>query len=156
MTQSKETQQMEILDMEERKILVAYFSSTSENYSVGYIEKGNTHKVADIIAGQTGGDMFEIRTVTPYPDEYNECTEAAKQEQDENARPELAESVESYDVIFLGYPNMEQGFESVLYTWCLKIEDNKNCIHKKRENCVSCWNSCLAEVEFWAAFYVAL
>lgn len=109
MTRSKVTQQMEVPDMEERKILVAYFSRTSENYSVGYIEKGNTHRVADMLVGQTGGDMFEIRTVTPYPDKYNECTEVAKQEQDENARPELAESVEgmeNYDVIFLGYPKL--------------------------------------------------
>lgn len=120
MTQSKVTQQMEVPDMEERKILVAYFSRTGENYSVGYIEKGNTHMVADMIAGQTGGDMFEIRTVAPYPDEYDECTEVAKQEQDENARPELAESVEgmeNYNVIFLGYPNWWGDMPMPVYTF---------------------------------------
>lgn len=108
--QSNDTQQMEDFDMEDTKILVAYFSRTGENYSVGYIEKGNTHIVADMIAEQIDGDMFEIRTVTPYPDDYDECTEIAKQEQDKNTRPELAESVkgmENYDVIFLGYPKME-------------------------------------------------
>lgn len=76
--------------------------------------------VADMIAGQTGGDMFEIRTVTPYPDEYNECTEVAKQEQDEDARPELAESVEgmeNYDVIFLGYPNWWGDMPMAVYTF---------------------------------------
>lgn len=52
------------------RILVAYFSRTGENYSVGYIEKGNTHIIADMIAEQTGGDTFEISTVTPYPDDY--------------------------------------------------------------------------------------
>lgn len=73
-----------------------------------------------MIAGQTGGDMFEIRTVTPYPDEYNECTEVAKQEQDEDARPELAESVEgmeNYDVIFLGYPNWWGDMPMAVYTF---------------------------------------
>lgn len=29
------------------RILVAYFSRTGENYNVGYIEKGNTHIIAD-------------------------------------------------------------------------------------------------------------
>lgn len=60
------------------------------------------------------------RTVTPYPDEYDECTEVAKQEQDENARPELAESVESmedYDVIFLGYPNWWGDMPMAVYTF---------------------------------------
>lgn len=120
MIQSEETQEMEIPNMEERKILVAYFSRTGENYSVGYIEKGNTHMVADMIASQTSGDMFEIRTVTPYPNEYNECTEVAKQEQDENARPELAESVEgmeNYDVIFLGFPNWWGDMPMAVYTF---------------------------------------
>ena len=107
-TQSDSTGQAKNTDTNETKILVAYFSRTGENYGVGYIEKGNTHMIADMIAEQTVGDTFESRTVTPYPDEYDECMEVAKQEQDENARPELAESVEGmedYDVIFLGYPN---------------------------------------------------
>jgi len=35
------------------RILVTYFSRTGENYSVGYIEKGNTHIIADMIAKST-------------------------------------------------------------------------------------------------------
>ena len=31
------------------KILVAFFSRADENYAVGYIEKGNTHIVAEMI-----------------------------------------------------------------------------------------------------------
>lgn len=86
--------------------MVAYFSRTGENYSIGYIEKDNTHIIADMIAEQTGGDTFEIDTVTPYPDDYDEYTDIAKQEQNENARPELEESLDNlddYDVIFIGY-----------------------------------------------------
>ena len=56
-------------------VLIAYFSRTGENYGVGYIEKGNTSIVADIIAEQTGGDLFEIRTLSAYPDNYDEATE---------------------------------------------------------------------------------
>ncbi len=106
-TEESNIQQTEDVDTADRKILVAYFSRTGENYSVGYIEKGNTHIIADMIAEQVGADTFEISTVAPYPDDYDECTEVAKQEQEENARPELAasvENIEDYGIIFLGYP----------------------------------------------------
>lgn len=98
-------------------ILVVYFSHAGENYSVGVIEKGNTHIIADMIAEETGADMFEIQPMNPYPDTYDECTDVAKQEQNDNARPEIVgnvDNMEQYDTVFLGYPNMEQGFESVL------------------------------------------
>lgn len=113
-------QQTEGFDMDSTTILVAYFSRTGENYSVGDIEKGNTHIVADMIVEQTDGDTFEISTVTPYPDNYDECTEVAKQEQDENARPELVDSVENienYDIIFLGYPIWWNDMPMAVYTF---------------------------------------
>ena len=90
-----------------KKILVAYFSRAGENYNVGYIEKGNTHIMADMIAEAVGADTFEIKTVKPYPANYEECTEAAKKELAEDARPVLAGKVENwqdYDTVFLGYP----------------------------------------------------
>lgn len=49
--------------MKSKKILVAYFSHTGKNYGVGYIDKGNTNIIADMIAEQTGSNSFEIRTV---------------------------------------------------------------------------------------------
>lgn len=73
-----------------------------------------------MIAEQVGADMFEISTVTPYPDDYDECTEVAKQEQEENARPELAASVKNignYDIIFLGYPIWWSDMPMVVYTF---------------------------------------
>lgn len=104
----------------ESRILVTYFSRTGENYSVGYIEKGNTHIIADMIAEQTGGDTFEISTVTPYPDDYDECTDIAQQERNENARPELAESLDNlddYDVVFIGYPIWWSDMPMAVYTF---------------------------------------
>ena len=89
------------------KILVAYFSRAGDNYEVGVIEKGNTHIMADMIAEATGADEFEIKTVKPYPADYKECTDLAKQELADNARPELDGKVadmSKYDTIFLGYP----------------------------------------------------
>ncbi len=52
--------------------------------------------------------MFEIQVAKPYPEEYHACTEVAKKEKEDNARPALknkAENIASYDVIFVGYPN---------------------------------------------------
>lgn len=114
-TDGNETQQTEHEDTGS-KILVAYFSRAGENYGVGVIEKGNTAIIAEMIASQTGGDLFQIETVNPYPESYDECTEVAQQEQRDNARPELTgtvENFEDYDVVFLGYPKMEYGFHCV-------------------------------------------
>lgn len=107
-------------DSSNSNILIAYFSRTGENYSVGVIEKGNTHMIADMIGEELRADMFEITTVTPYPDTYDECTDAAKKEQEENARPEIAGSVENmddYDVIFLGYPIWWSDMPMAVYTF---------------------------------------
>lgn len=103
-----------------KKILVAYFSRTGENYAVGNISKGNTHIVADMIAEMTGADTFEIKTVNPYPDNYKECTAIAKQELADNARPALATKVENmkdYDVVFLGYPIWWSDMPMALYSF---------------------------------------
>ena len=81
----------------EQKVLVAYFSRS-----------GNTRAVADHIKSLTGGDLFEIQVANPYPEEYHACTEVAKKEKEDNARPALKTKVDnlsSYDVIFVGFPN---------------------------------------------------
>ena len=91
----------------EGKRLVVFFSHTGENYNVGYIEKGNTHIIADMIADATGADRFEIVPEKGYPkDSYDECIEIAKRELQQNARPAVKGdiAIEDYDVIFIGYP----------------------------------------------------
>ena len=90
-----------------KRVLVAYFSRADENTGVGYIEKGNTRILAEMAADITKGDLFEIKTVKSYPKEYRPATEVAKQEKENNARPEIngpLPDVSKYDVIFLGYP----------------------------------------------------
>lgn len=103
-----------------KKILVAFYSRTGENYAVGNIAKGNTHIVADMIAEMTGADTFEIKTVKEYPADYKETTEVAKQELTENARPALATQVPNmadYDVVFLGYPIWWSDLPMPVYTF---------------------------------------
>lgn len=78
------------------KTLIAYFSWS-----------GNTVAMAQTIADKTGGELFEIVPVTPYPTEYTPCTEVALEERDSNARPEiknLPENIDEYDTILIGYP----------------------------------------------------
>jgi flavodoxin len=79
------------------KILVAYFSWS-----------GNARALAGQIAQASGGDLFEIKTVKAYPDTYNECIAAAREEQNNNVRPALSGAVANmgqYGTVFLCYPN---------------------------------------------------
>ena len=91
--QRAETNRVETLP---EKILVAY-------YSWG----GNTRTAAEMIRQETGGTLFEIKPVKPYPSEYRRCTEVAKQEINAGFLPELATEIDlkKYDVIFVGSPN---------------------------------------------------
>lgn len=116
----------------EEKILVVYFSHTGENYNVGYIEKGNTAIIAEMIADITGADSFEIKPIKEYPrDSYNECVEIAKQEKQENARPGIKEdiAIEDYDVIFLGYPNWWGESPMCIYTFIEKHDWNGKTVY---------------------------
>lgn len=105
-----------------KKSLVAFFSRADENYAVGYIEKGNTHIVAELIAAETGADLFRIETEKSYPADYNQCIEVAKREKSANARPAIRGDirVEDYDVIYLGYPNWWGEMPMAVYTFIEK------------------------------------
>ena len=104
----------------DEKILVVYFSRTGEEYSIGKITKGNTAIIAEMIAQKTGADTFEVKAAKPYPDEYEPCTEIAKQELEENARPAFEkniDSLEQYDTIFIGYPIWWSAVPRVMMTF---------------------------------------
>ena len=105
----------------DQRVLVVYFSRADENTGgVGYIEKGNTKILAEMIAERTHGDLFEIKTVKPYPKEYRPATEAAKQEKEENVRPEIVgelPDLSKYDVVFLGYPIWWSDMPMLVYTF---------------------------------------
>ena len=115
------------------RVLVAYLSRAGENYNVGetregsasaayagYIEKGNTAIMAALIAELTGGDLFEIATVTPYSEDYASMLRVAQEEIDADARPELAAKMENmadYDVIFIGYPIWHGRMPQAIYSF---------------------------------------
>jgi flavodoxin len=99
------------LNLVDKKCLIAYFSRSGNNYVSGSIADlpiGNTEVAAKMIQEMAGGDMFRIEAVKTYPRDYREATKVAQDEQRADARPELANHVgnmDSYDLIFLGYPN---------------------------------------------------
>ena len=102
-------------------VLVVYFSRTGEQYSVGVIEKGNTEIVADMIVEKTGADVFEILPEEDYyPYTYDELTDIAKQELNDNARPAYAGDVpdlSQYDTIFIGAPVWWGDWPMIMYTF---------------------------------------
>lgn len=97
--------------MSKTKSLIAYYSRAGNNYVNGDIVNlpvGNTEVAAKMIQKLTGGDIFRIDTLKPYPEGYQETTEAAKEELRGNARPDISGRVNNmadYDVVYLGYPN---------------------------------------------------
>ncbi len=111
-------------------ILIAYFSvpetdgvdtvAGASRVVVNGEVLGNNQCIAQLIQQETGGDLFRIETVQEYPGSHDPLLEFAYEEKAEDARPELAtqlENLDSYDVIFLGYPNWNADLPMPLYTF---------------------------------------
>lgn len=112
------------------KVLIAYFSvmetdgvdtvAGASRVAVDGEALGNNEYIAQMIQHETGGDLFAIETVQDYPTTHDPLLEFAYDEKADNARPELATQIEnpdSYDVIFLGYPNWNADLPMPLYTF---------------------------------------
>lgn len=128
-----ETENSETSDTAEAgsgNILIAYFSvmetdgvdtvAGASRVAVNGEVLGNNEYIAQIIQRETGGNLFAIETVQDYPATHDPLLEFAYNEKADNARPELAtqiENLESYDVIFLGYPNWNADLPMPLYTF---------------------------------------
>ncbi len=112
-----------LMDQQNKKCLIAYFSHAGMNYASGKIVDlpvGNTQRAAEMICRFTGGDLFHIRTAAVYPYDYQEVVKIAKKEKADNARPALEKDIanlDDYDVIFLGYPNWCGTMPMVLWTF---------------------------------------
>ena len=111
-------------------ILIAYFSvpetdgvdtvAGASRVVVDGEVLGNNQYIAQLIQEETGGDLFRIETVQEYPGSHEPLLEFAYNELSEDARPELAAQIknpDSYDVIFLGYPNWNADLPMPLYTF---------------------------------------
>ena len=111
-------------------VLIAYFSvpetdgvdtvSGASRVAVDGEVLGNNEYIARMIQENVGGDLFPIETVQEYPGTHDALLEFAYNEMQEDARPELATQIEnfdSYDTVFLGYPNWNADLPMPLYTF---------------------------------------
>lgn len=94
-------------------ILIAYFSCTN-----------NTEHIAEYIEEITGGTFYQITPIQPYASadlNYSDRnSRSTKEQNDSSARPEISgsvENMESYDVIFLGYPIWWGQAPKIIYTF---------------------------------------
>ena len=81
---------------EKKNVLIAFFSQTE-----------TTAKIARKIHRQTGGDLMVITPKNKYTDNYDRLVQTAERELRDNARPGIttaAKNIDSYDVIYIGYP----------------------------------------------------
>ena len=93
--------------------------NSSDALVVYFSWSGNTESVANEIQAQTGADIFEIVPAEPYTDDYNTLLDIAQQEQADDARPAIADTVDvsGYETIFLGYPNWWGDMPMIVYTF---------------------------------------
>lgn len=118
----------------ESSVLIAYFS-WAENAvleegvdamtSPSVSDPGNVQQLAGWIQEETGGELFSIQVTDPYPSDWGACLERANEERGQDARPALVEpqveNLDSYDTVFLGYPNWWYGVPMALLTF---LEEN--------------------------------
>ena len=72
-------------------------------YSYG----GNTRRIAKLVQQETGADLCEIETVTPYTGSYNAVVDQGQREVNSGFEPELkpiSADLSQYDTIILGTP----------------------------------------------------
>ena len=86
------------------KSLIIYFSRADENYSVGYISKGNTEYIAEFVQELTGADMFKVEPEVPYAADYKTCIEEAKKRIGNAPIKEKLTDISGYDTIFVMSP----------------------------------------------------
>lgn len=107
------------------KALIAYYTRTGENYfngAIRSIDKGNTEVIAEKLQELTGADLFQIQQKVPYSDNYQECVSQAREEQENDARPELTALPEGeYDLIYLGFPNYCSTMPMAVFTFLESI-----------------------------------
>ena len=90
--------------MKDKKSLIIYYSRADENYSVGYVEKGNTEYVAEYVKDFTNADMFKVEPLVPYAKDYQTCIKEAKERIGNAPIKEKINDISEYEVIYIMTP----------------------------------------------------
>lgn len=110
------------------KIFIVYFSHEGEAYVGGKIVPlpvGNTRVAMEMVWDLTGGDVFRIEPMRPYPYDYRQTIDVAKKELRADARPEIKgelPDVSDYDTIVLGFPNWWGTFPMAAATFLESVD----------------------------------
>lgn len=124
---------------EGKKSLVVYFSvpetndpnkkmTTEEENSTIVVDGkvlGNTEYAAMLIAENTGAEIYRIEPKTPYTTNHTDLVNQAKEEQNQDVRPEIKNKInnfDEYDIIYVGYPIWWSDMPQIMYTF-LEIYD---------------------------------
>lgn len=109
------------LNAQNGKTLVVYFSWS-----------GNTRIAAENVRRLANADIFEITTKNPYPSDYQQCIDQAKEEQRRNILPELngrANNLNQYDTIIVAFPNWWGTYPQAIKKFLI---DNNSVISSKK------------------------
>lgn len=121
-TESESESEVTQEEVEGGNILIAYFtygenaelsddvdaSATASIQIFNDEVTGNTGVMAHMIAEASGGELFSIRTVEPYPS-YEDTIDVGQSEKNNGIHPELSthiENLDQYDTIFVGFPKL--------------------------------------------------
>lgn len=80
-------------------VLIAYLTRTK-----------NTKAVAEIIQQEVGGDMVEVESEEPYPENYDAIVAQVAEENESGYTPPLktkVENIQAYDAVFFGFPTWD-------------------------------------------------
>lgn len=121
------------VNTDSKKSLVVYFSvpetddpnnmTTEEENSAIVVNGevlGNTQYVAMLISENTGADIYRIEPKTPYTTDHETLVDIAKDEQNNDVRPEIKSKIsnfDDYDIIYIGYPIWWSDMPKILYTF---------------------------------------
>ncbi len=101
-------------------VLVVYFSRAGNQHN-GDLKIGNTAVVAQMIAKETGADIFEVKPVVDnYNLPYQQLTEYAKKEKEDNLRPAFAgqvDNLDAYKIVFIGSPVWWGDYPMIMYSF---------------------------------------
>ncbi|RZJ91785.1 MAG: flavodoxin [Chryseobacterium sp.] len=100
----------------DKKILIVYLSRTN-----------NTKAVASLIHKNVGGKLVALELEKPYPEGYKATVDQVSMEQRTGFLPPLRtkiDSIESYDVVFVGFPTWGMKLPPPMYSFLKKYDLN--------------------------------
>ena len=99
---------------------LTYSQTASKALVVFYSWSGNTRAMAQAIASELKADLYEIRTVEPYPQAYRATVDLAREQLQRGDRPAIRNDVpdlSQYSTILLGTPNWWSHVSMPIFTF---------------------------------------